>query len=107
VNMELGQSLILAGLTARSERTSHTGIPGFSQIPILGVFFGSHGHAENESENVVIIVPSVVDAVSMQARERLQNALKAYTDYSGDPDDVDFVPSAPPRTKSASTGAQR
>lgn len=107
VNMELGQSLILAGLTAKSERTSHTGTPGFSQIPILGVFFGSHGHAENESENVVIIVPSVVDAVSMQARERLQSALKAYTDFSGNMDDVDLVPAAPARAKPAAPGAGR
>ena len=94
VNLELGQSLILAGLTARSERRSKTGLPVLSQIPILGVFFGSHARAESESENIVIIVPSVVDAVSMQDRERVNEALKSYTEFSGDMDEVDYIPPA-------------
>jgi pilus assembly protein CpaC len=97
VNLELGQSLVLAGLTAKSERRSKAGLPGLSQIPILGVFFGSHAQAEEESENVVLIIPSVVDAVSMENRERLDSALKTFSDYSGDLDEVDFVP--PPRGK--------
>ena len=104
VNLELGQSLILAGLTAKSERRSKSGIPILSQIPILGVFFGSHARAESESENIVIIVPSVVDAVSMQDRERVNAALKSYTDFSGDMDEVDYIPPAntnKPRAASA------
>lgn len=92
VNLELGQSLILAGLTARNERRSKTGLPFLSQIPILGVFFGSHASAESESENIVIIVPSVVDAVSMQDRERVNAALKSYTEFSGNMHDVDYIP---------------
>jgi hypothetical protein len=51
-------------------------------------------HIEDETENVVVIVPSVVEAVSMQARERLNDALRAYKDYSGDLEKVDFVPAA-------------
>jgi pilus assembly protein CpaC len=94
VNLELGQSLVLAGLTAKSERSSKSGIPGLSQIPILGVLFGSHSHTEDESENVILIVPSVVDSVSMQDRARLSDALRHYTEYSGDLDEVDLVPAA-------------
>lgn len=95
VNLELGQSLVLGGLTAKSERSGKTGLPLLSQIPILGVLFGSHTHAESETENVVIIVPSVVDAVSMQDRERLNSALKRYTEYSGNLDEgPKFVPEA-------------
>ncbi|HVJ17441.1 MAG TPA: pilus assembly protein N-terminal domain-containing protein [Polyangiaceae bacterium] len=99
VNLELGQSLILAGLTAKSQRRSMTGLPGLSQIPVLGIFFGSHAQAEEESENVVLIIPSVVDAVSMENRERLEAALETYKDYTGDIDEVSFVP--PPRMKPA------
>jgi pilus assembly protein CpaC len=94
VNLELGQSLILAGLTAKSERSSKSGLPGLSQIPILGLLFGTHGHQEEESENVVLIVPSVVDSVSMQDRGRLSDALRHYAEYSGDLDKVHFVPAA-------------
>ncbi|HKY34637.1 MAG TPA: pilus assembly protein N-terminal domain-containing protein [Polyangiaceae bacterium] len=104
VNLELGQSLILAGLTAKSERSSKTGLPGLSQIPFIGALFGSHGHSEEETENIVIIVPSVVDAVSMEDRRRLDDALKAYTDYSGNLEKVDFVPRTKPTGRRA-TGA--
>jgi pilus assembly protein CpaC len=107
VNLELGQSLILAGLTARSERSSKAGIPGLSQLPIIGLLFGSHNHAEDESENVVVIVPSVVDAISMQDRERLKDALRQYSKFSGYMDDVDFVPQASRTTKPRSAPAQR
>jgi pilus assembly protein CpaC len=97
VNLELGQSLVLAGLTAKSERRSAAGLPGLSQIPILGVFFGSHARLEEESENIVLIIPSVVDAVSMENRERLDSALEAFKNYTGDLDDVNFVP--PPKVR--------
>jgi pilus assembly protein CpaC len=99
VNLELGQSLILAGLTSKSERRSKSGIPVLSQIPILGVFFGSHGQTQDESENIVLIVPSVVDAVSMQDRERVSAALKSYANFSGDLDEVNYIPPTRPATK--------
>jgi pilus assembly protein CpaC len=109
VNLELGQSLVLAGLTAKSERNAKAGLPGLSQIPVLGVFFGSHGHAEEETENVVVIIPSVVDAVSMENRERLEAALSSYAEYSGDIDEVDFMPPAKTKAspKSPPPGGQR
>jgi pilus assembly protein CpaC len=94
VNIELGQSLVLAGLTARSERRSKSGLPLLSQIPILGALFGTHAQDEEETENVIIIVPSVVDAVTMSDRARIQSALKTFEEYSGDLDEVSLVPQA-------------
>lgn len=93
VNLELGQSIVLAGLTARSERSDKSGLPGLSAIPIIGALFGSHSHAEEDTENVAIIVPSVVDSTTMQNRQRIQDALKEYLDFSGDLDDVQLMPS--------------
>jgi pilus assembly protein CpaC len=95
VNLELGQSLVLGGLTAKSERSSKTGLPVLSQIPFLGALFGSHAHAEEQTENVVIIVPSVVDSISMQDRARLKGALEQYAAYTGDIDEAKLVPPAP------------
>lgn len=98
VNLELGQSLILGGLNAKSERSSKAGLPLLSQIPILGVLFGTHAHAESDSENVAVIVPSVVDSVPMQDRERLNDALQRYLEYSGDMEEGRrFVPDAKPK----------
>lgn len=95
VNLEIGQSLILGGLNAASERSSKSGLPLLSQIPILGVLFGTHAHAEQQTENIVLIVPSVVDVISMQARERLNNALRRYREYSDSMNEGSpFVPEA-------------
>lgn len=106
VNLEIGQSIILGGLNARSERSSKSGLPLLSQIPILGVFFGTHAHAESESENVVIIVPSVVDSISMQDRERLNKALNRYSEYSGDIEEGGkFLPEARPANREKTAGA--
>lgn len=95
VNLEIGQSLILGGLNAKSERNSKSGLPLLSQIPILGVLFGTHTHAEADTENIVLIVPSVVDAISMQDRERLNDALRRYAEFSGDMSEgTKFLPKA-------------
>lgn len=86
VNLELGQSLVLAGLSASSEAHNQAGLPFLSQIPILGALFGSNVTARQDTENIVLIVPSVVDATSQASRERVRQALEAFRDYDGDLD---------------------
>jgi pilus assembly protein CpaC len=86
VNLELGQSLVLAGLSSKTETRNTAGLPGLSQIPILGALFGSHGQRNENVENLIFIVPTVVDAVSLRARNRVTEALRVYDDYSGDTD---------------------
>jgi pilus assembly protein CpaC len=88
VNLELGQSLALAGLTAASESSDHTGLPGLSQIPIIGLLFGTHGSRTAHTENVVFIVPTVIDTVSMQKRALIDEAVAAYEGYDGDLDEA-------------------
>ncbi|HEX7672008.1 MAG TPA: pilus assembly protein N-terminal domain-containing protein [Polyangiaceae bacterium] len=91
VNLELGQSLVLAGLTARSEARSRSGLPVLSDIPILGILFGSTAHRRQDSENVIFIVPTVVDAISVVAAERVREALETYEKYEGELRDVRLV----------------
>jgi len=88
VNLELGQSLALAGLTSASETHSTSGLPGLSQIPVIGLLFGSNGAQTSQTENVVFIVPSVIDTVSMQQRTLIDEALSAYENYEGELEDA-------------------
>ena len=106
VNLELGQSLVLAGLTATSEAESTTGLPGLSQIPILGLLFGAHQSRREHTENLVFIVPSVVDAVSLDARERIRDALRTFAEWDGD-DDEPLLRSIEPQSKASAKAKAR
>lgn len=91
VNLELGQSLVLAGLTARSQARSRSGLPLLSDIPIVGILFGSTANRRQDSQNVIFIVPTVVDAISVVAGERVREALEVYEKYEGELEDVRLV----------------
>lgn len=106
VNLELGQSLVLAGLTSDSEGSSRSGLPGFSQIPILGALFGTHAARHERIRNVLFLVPTVVDTVSAQARSHIGDALRIYEDFSGDTDESYLIDPISPDSR-GTRGSQR
>ncbi len=83
VNLELGQSVVLAGLLARDEADDSSGLPVLSQIPVLRYLFGVRQRSRARAENVLLIVPSVVEAVPPERRARVQSALDAYGRFHG------------------------
>jgi pilus assembly protein CpaC len=112
VNLELGQSLVLGGAIARSEARSRAGLPGLSQIPILGALFGSHGRRFEESESLLFLIPTVVEAVPLTQRNRIQEAIRFYEDFDGGVDEVELleqprVGGAAPRTAPAAEAAEQ
>jgi type II secretory pathway component GspD/PulD (secretin) len=84
-------------LTSHNQTRSQTGLPLLSQIPIIGALFGSNAVHSQEVENVVFIVPTVVDAVSLQSRARIREAMLLYEEYSGDLDEIRLM--KPPKLK--------
>lgn len=100
VNLELGQSIVLGGLVSRSSRESQGGLPGLSQIPIVGVLFGSNQRADENVENLLFIVPTVVQAVPRAQSDRIAEALRIYERYGsiGGPGlgDIELIEPSPP-----------
>lgn len=96
VHLKLGQSLVLSGI--RTSRTQHNvnGLPGLSQIPVLGLLFGSHTNADNEVEGAVFIIPSVVDTVPRRTHDIVDAAMKQYEDYSGNVEKAQSFTQSPP-----------
>lgn len=86
VNLELGQSVALAGLLSDNEKYDMNGFPLLSEIPIIGYFFGSHGTSKEHLENVIFIVPTLVGAVSLEQRDRVSEAFRLMREYDGDSD---------------------
>jgi type II secretory pathway component GspD/PulD (secretin) len=100
VNLELGQSIVLGGLTSRTSTQSQSGLPGLSQIPILGVLFGTHTRRDANVENLLFIVPTVVQAVPRAQADRIQEALRIYERFGtiGGPGlgDIELIEPSPP-----------
>ncbi len=92
VNVEMNQAIVLAGLYSTAEGKNRSGLPFLSQIPIIGALFGSHGARREKVQNVIFIVPSIVDVVDMKARNRIRDALAAYDKFEGDIGEVQVTP---------------
>lgn len=95
VHMKLGQSLILSGIRSRSQTHDIVGLPILSEIPVLGVLFGSHGNRKEDIEGAIFIIPSVVESAPKGALEMIKAAMSQYTDYSGDLDSVNLYNKKP------------
>ena len=91
VNLELGQAVVLGGVISRAESRSKSGLPGLSQIPILGALFGTHSRRFEEAETLLFIVPTVTEPVSLQQRNRIQEAIRMYEDFDGGVDEIELV----------------
>jgi pilus assembly protein CpaC len=96
VFLKLGQSLVLSGIRMRSVRHAIQGIPFLSQIPVLGVLFGTHNNQEEELEGAVFIIPSVVESVPKSTFDILKDALEQYQEFDGDMDEVNTFQKTPP-----------
>jgi pilus assembly protein CpaC len=84
VTLKLGQSLVLSGIRTQSMAHSVGGLPGLSDIPVLGVLFGSHSQTHLQTEGAIFVVPSVIQSVPSSAAELVDLALDKFERYSGD-----------------------
>jgi pilus assembly protein CpaC len=88
--------LVLSGIRTRNERHQITGLPLLSRIPVLGVLFGSHSDATEETEGALFIIPSVVESLPKSKYNIVDEAMRQYEDYSGDIDEVKSFSKNPP-----------
>ena len=84
VNVELGQSIVLAGADSRTAAKGSNGLPLLSRIPVLGFLFGTHSSRKQHTENFILIVPTVMEAYDASARDLVDNALSLYQEFEGD-----------------------
>jgi len=96
VNMKLGQSLVLSGIRTQSQRVSMSGLPLLSEIPILGLFFGSESSSREDVEGAVFIIPSVVESLPRNSLELVNSAMSQYEEYTGDVEAINAYNKRPP-----------
>ena len=84
MTLKLGQSLVLSGIRTESLAHAVSGLPGLSEIPILGILFGTHSQSKLETEGAIFVVPSVVQTVPAASADLVDVALKKFKEYDGD-----------------------
>ena len=99
VTLKLGQAVILSGIHTNELRNDNKGLPFISEVPIIGLLFGSQTRAYEEVEGALFIVPSIIDSVPKSSLELIKTAMDQYREFSGDIETVDTFPKAPPSAK--------
>jgi pilus assembly protein CpaC len=84
ITLKLGQSLILSGIRTQSIAHAVSGLPLLSEIPVLGLLFGSHSQTELQTEGAIFLVPSVIESVPTSGAELVDYALQRFKAYDGD-----------------------
>jgi general secretion pathway protein D len=69
-----GETQILAGLINDEDSKAIQGIPGISEMPVLGRLFGVHTDTRNKSEIVLLITPRVVRNIALPDAATLAGA---------------------------------
>lgn len=96
VTLRLGQALIVSGIHSQSTRSDIQGLPFISEIPVLGLLFGTHRRDSAETEGAIFVVPSVIDTVPKSSIALIKSAVGTFDYFSGDISEVDTYPKQPP-----------
>jgi general secretion pathway protein D len=62
LRMKDGEASLLGGLTSDSDTQSAAGLPGVTNIPILGYLFGTHTRDKEKDDIVIALVPHIIRA---------------------------------------------
>jgi general secretion pathway protein D len=78
VTVEHGETIVLGGLFSNQKETGRTGLPGLSQLPLVGGAFGRTTTGGGRTELIVLITPKIVNnkyetrAATNEMRRRIQ-----------------------------------
>ncbi|HET7886364.1 MAG TPA: type II and III secretion system protein family protein [Bradyrhizobium sp.] len=79
-----GGSMAMAGLIQDQTKQAINGLPGLSQLPVLGTLFRSRDYQDNKTELMVIVTPYVVRAVAQKDLSRPDDGFVATSDPQAD-----------------------
>jgi pilus assembly protein CpaC len=79
-----GGAMAMAGLIQDQTKQAINGLPGLSQLPVLGTLFRSRDYQENKTELMVIVTPYVVRAVAQKDLSRPDDGFAAASDPQAD-----------------------
>ena len=85
VELGSGQSFVIAGLLSDQTTLTGNGVPGLTDVPVLGALFRSDGFQRQQTELVIVITPYIVRPINDP------NALRLPTDGWHAPNDIERI----------------
>jgi pilus assembly protein CpaC len=79
-----GGSMAMAGLIQEQTKQAINGLPGLSQLPVLGSLFRSRDYVNNQTELMVLVTPYVVRAVAQKDLSRPDDGFADASDPQSD-----------------------
>jgi pilus assembly protein CpaC len=79
-----GGAMAMAGLIQDQTKQAINGLPGLSQLPILGALFRSRDYLNNQTELMVLVTPYIVRAVAQKDLSRPDDGFAAASDPQAD-----------------------
>jgi pilus assembly protein CpaC len=79
-----GGSMAMAGLIQDQTKQAINGLPGLSQLPVLGTLFRSRDYQNNQTELMVLVTPYVVRAVAQKDLSRPDDGFASASDPQSD-----------------------
>ncbi len=64
VEMNFGETLVIAGLISKREDASTVGIPGLGKLPWIGAAFSRKRYSESETELIILVTPEYAAPMS-------------------------------------------
>jgi pilus assembly protein CpaC len=83
VEIPSGGTLAMAGMIQDQTRQAVSGIPGLTQLPVLGTLFRSREFINRQTELVVLVTPYIVRAVAQKDLSRPDDGYADATDPAG------------------------
>lgn len=80
-NVRSGQTLVLGGFISREQSSDTEGLPGISEIPVLGHLFGVKRMHRSQTELAIFVTPIVVDASHSDLAQRTTNAKSLLSEH--------------------------
>jgi pilus assembly protein CpaC len=79
-----GGSMAMAGLIQDQTKQAINGLPGLSQLPVLGTLFRSRDYQNNQTELMVLVTPYIVRAVAQKDLSRPDDGFASASDPQSD-----------------------
>jgi pilus assembly protein CpaC len=97
-----GGAMAMAGLIQEQTKQAINGLPGMSQLPVLGTLFRSRDYINRQSELMVLVTPYIVRAVAQKDLSRPDDGFADASDPQSDLlGNINRIYGAPGRTEPA------